>query len=313
MSNGLKAALLCNNKMAMPAMLSLKDKGVLCSMATADNNVDVILAFDSLAAQHNVPYVKINSTDKWQQLEQWLDESNPDIVLVMTFPWRIPQRLLEKPKFGFINFHYGLLPEMRGADPVFETVLQRLPEAGVTVHTMDSQLDAGAILMRESINVFPEYTYGILCSQLARVGNDMCIKLIGQLEAGNMPAAQQQDESKARYWPKRNKDELIIDWQNMSATEIRNIVNACNPIARGVPVRLNGWEFGLYDTSDVALQGELTGVAPGTIIALDPQNGLIVACKEGKAIKIDVIHTAEGVFGGYKLMMWGIGVGMQFS
>ena len=99
----------------------------------------------------------------------------------------------------------------------------------------------------------------------------------------------------------------------MKQAEIIALIRSCNPIARGVPVLLNGWEFGVYDATAIDLQGDTSTIMPGTIIAIDPQNGLIVCAADGKGVRLDIIITGEGVFPGSKLAMWGISPGVIFS
>ena len=170
MSTKLNIALLCNNKMAFPAMQSMLAQGVLCSVATGDKEREVVNTFRDRAAEQGITYYKISYKNYEEQLLGWLVDTQPDIVFVMTFPWRIPDTILRIPEFGFLNFHYGLLPEMRGADPVFESIRQRKQYAGTTVHVMDSDLDTGPIVMREQITLQPEYTYGMLSSQWKMAG-----------------------------------------------------------------------------------------------------------------------------------------------
>ena len=313
MSRKLKIALLCSNKMALPAIKVLYEQGMLCGVATPDSDPEVVQLTTIMVGAFNIPYTKITATNKWMQLMNWLQVLQPDVVFVMTFPWKIPVHLLLMPQLGFINFHYGLLPEMRGADPVFEAIRQQHGNAGVTVHIMDAEFDTGPILMKETVRINPEFTYGLLCGQLAMKGAEMCHSLVSQLRRNGLAQSVVQDDTHAKYWPRISKQELYINWTEMDRGRILALVKACNPIARGVPVKLNSWEFGIYDATEINLPEDLPSFAPGTILALDPQNGLMVCCKNGKAIKIEVISTAEGVFPGYKLMNWGVKAGMLFS
>ena len=54
---------------------------------------------------------------------------------------------------GIINFHPGLIPEVRGLDCVQWTVYNELP-LGMTAHLIDSRIDAGRIIVR---TLLPEY------------------------------------------------------------------------------------------------------------------------------------------------------------
>jgi methionyl-tRNA formyltransferase len=313
MGDKIKIALLCNNKMAMPALQRMAGEGVLCAVATADKDGEVVALYRQKAAEYNVPCLTTTFSSYKQQLNSWVTDVKPDAVFVMTYPWWLPESLLSLPEMGFLNFHYGLLPEMRGADPVFESIRQRLPVAGATVHMMDAGLDTGPIVLREQIPLPPEYTYGMLSSQVAWLGEKMCTQIINDLRLGKELKSVPQDETNAKYWPKIGEADITIQWRNMDSASIMALVRACNPVAKGAPAMLNGWKIGICDVSEVNLQGDASAITPGTILAIDPQNGLIVCCRNGKALKLEVVYTAEGMLPGYKLGFMGIGQGMVFS
>lgn len=313
MSDKLKILLITNNKLAVPAFQSLIAANVLCQVATSNKEHDIIHLYKEMATQAGIPFTLLRKDNYKSLIKDLITELKPDAVLVMTFPWLIPTEVLSIPKLGFINFHYGLLPEMRGADPIFESIRLSKPFAGVTVHIMDEKLDTGDILDMEKIPLSTEFTYGILSSQLSEVGNTICRRLIMELKKGRLPKSKKQDESIARYYPKVTEQDITIQWDKMTIEQIIALVRSGNPIAKGMPTTINNWKIGLVDVSTINIDGDASAIVPGTIIALDYQNGLCVCCLEGKGLKIDVIYTAEGIFPGYKLGFFGITPGMVFG
>lgn len=299
--------------MALPAIQVMYKAGVLCGVATGDNNNEVISVIGAQAGGIGIPYATIPGKDYKVHLEVWLAALKPDVVFVMTYGKRIPPSILKIPALGFINFHYGLLPEMRGADPIFESIRHQHKNAGITVHKMDEGFDTGDILMREEFQLPVEFTYGMLCGQMAQSGAKMCQTLIEKIIEGVIPEGYKQDESKAVYRPKIKKEQIAIRWAEMTSDEIIALVRSCNPIAMGVPATLNGWVFGVCDVTGIRFEGDSSAILPGTIVALDMQNGLVVNCKDGIGVRMDVINTAEGFFAGHKVSMWGITAGMIFS
>ncbi len=355
----IKVGLLCNNKMAVPALMRLLREGVLCGVATADTDAEAMHMVR--ASCGDVPYTVISRKGHKGQLRDWVWAVQPDVVMVITFPYRIPGDVLAMPRLGFLNIHFGLLPEMRGADPIFESIRQRLPVAGATVHVMDEGLDTGPIVLREEFPLSPDFTYGMLSGQMAMLGEKMCGEVMGMLQSSEssvetsprpfpmkdrdglpkervlfpdgrtyehlpvetspqpspkervlFPAAVQ-DENKAKYWPKVGEGEITIRWDKMNADEIVALVRACNPIGKGAPTSINGWKIGVVDICHVNLDGDASAIAPGTIIAIDHQNGLIVCCLGGRAVKLEVVYTSEGYFPGYKIAFFGVGQWGVFS
>ncbi len=309
----MKIAVLCNSRMAQPAVVNLLNKKKISALGIADNKADVIPVYEHYSKLHNVPLTVFTRKKFGTQLREWLEAVAPDVVLVMTFPFRIPASLLAIPEYGFINFHYGLLPEMRGADPIFESIRQRKAVAGTTVHYMDAGYDTGNIIMREEIAFPQHFTYGMLGAQLAMQGDEMCKKLLVMLEDGTVPSSPQ-DENKATYYPALKTEEVYLDWQNTTAADLIALINACNPMSKnGAPTVVNGWTLGICDASIINLQGDTSAYTPGSILTIDPQNGFLVMTKDGFALKLEVIYTEEGYFPGYKMASFGIGPGMTLT
>ncbi len=296
--------------MAYPAMMRLVAENALCGIATADNNPEVAALFAAQAQALDAAYCRLTAKTFKQQLSAWISETQPDVVFVMTFPWRIPASVYSLPRLGFLNFHYGLLPQMRGADPIFEAIRQQHTVAGTTVHVIDEGLDTGPIVAREEIPVNAEMTYGMLSAQCAYLGEKMCLAMVTDLKAGKPLATVAQDESQAKYWPKVGAEVLAIRWDDMDSTTIKALVKSCNPIAKGVPITINNWKIGLCEVMEVNLDGNTANIKPGTIIVNDVPNGLIVYCKDGKGLRLEVVYTEEGYFPGYKLSFFGINAGM---
>jgi methionyl-tRNA formyltransferase len=69
----------------------------------------------------------------------------PDLVVCMGFPWRIPPDALAVPRLGWLNGHPSLLPLHRGPLPVAWAIRQGDEEIGITFHLMDTDLDTGPI------------------------------------------------------------------------------------------------------------------------------------------------------------------------
>jgi len=310
----MKIALLCNNRLALPALQKLADSKMLCAIGITDMHKDVMTLFSDKAAEFHLPLSVFSKRGRIPAIREWLQNCEADVVFVMTFPWRITTELLAIPRLGFVNFHYGLLPEMRGSDPIFETIRQQMPVAGVTVHKMDEGIDTGSVLLRREMSVPEHCTYGMLSTQLAYMGADLCAELLKEMEGNGELAGIAQDESVARYWPAAGREDIFIRWNDMDSGTIISLVNACNPALRsGAATYINGWGIGICHASPVMLQGDASAYRAGTILTADHQNGMIVYCRDGRGLKLDVVYTEEGFFPGYMLSLFGIVSGMVLN
>lgn len=78
---------------------------------------------------------------------------DPDLVVCMGFPWKIPADALAVPPHGWLNGHPSLLPRHRGPVPVAWVIRNGDEETGVSFHKMDTELDTGPILVQERFPV----------------------------------------------------------------------------------------------------------------------------------------------------------------
>jgi len=310
----MKIAVLCSSRMAMPAMQKLVENGKLAAIGVPEHKTEAAEVCNYLSQRYNVPLRMFSKKEFGMQLGEWLNEIKPDVVFVMTFSFRIPEALLSIPKHGFINFHYGLLPEMRGPDPIFESIRQKRATAGTTVHVMDAGFDTGPIIMREEIQLPPHFSYGMLSHHLVIKSVDMCMALVKTLEDTGTVTSIQQDESKAHYYPALQHSAIQMEWEKMDAPELIALVNSCNPVSKnGVPASINSWTIGVCFATMVSLSGDISAYEPGQIIVIDPQNGLLVFTKDKIALKLEIVYTEEGYFPGHLLAAFGIAAGMKFS
>jgi methionyl-tRNA formyltransferase len=77
----------------------------------------------------------------------------PDLVVCMGFPWKVPADALAVPRLGWLNSHPSLLPRHRGPVPIAWAIRAGDEEFGITVHRMEPELDAGPILAQRALPV----------------------------------------------------------------------------------------------------------------------------------------------------------------
>jgi folate-dependent phosphoribosylglycinamide formyltransferase PurN len=132
-----------------------------------------------------------NSPRAVAQLKQW----SPDLA-IFTGGNILRDEVLKVPRFGILNSHLALLPEIRGMSSPEWSLLWGVP-LGITVHFMDSGVDTGPILLRR------EFAGADGCDSLADLRNKMIaegIELIAEavtgLDRGTISAVPQADREK---------------------------------------------------------------------------------------------------------------------
>jgi len=307
----MKIAILCNDRLGLPAMQHLIQQQLLVAVGTSDRINETTLMLEKQCAAVSIPFQVFTKDNLEKSLILWLELHQPDVVLVKTFPWKIPATVLSIPRCGFINFHYAPLPAFRGSNPLFWMIRNRESTAGVTVHQMDEHLDAGDILFKQEVPIYPEASFGMLIGQLAYVGLELTTALLQSLVNDTL-RPKKQNESESKWYSQPKAEDLFIDWKTMTSVEVRALVKACNPWQKGARTVTKGWTFGITDVS-LSFMTVVPDTNPGTVISLDASSGLIIACADKKAIKIEVIYAEEGFFPGYKTTQFGLRKGEKLD
>jgi methionyl-tRNA formyltransferase len=306
----IRIAILCNDRLGFPALQHLIQQQLVVAVGTSDRVGETTLLLEKQVVSSGIPFEIFEKNNLENRLASWIEIHQPDVVLVKTFPWKIPAAVLSIPKFGFINFHYAPLPAFKGTNPLFWMIRNLESIGGVTVHQMDENLDTGELLITKEVPIYPEASFGMLVGQLAHTGLELTIPLVQGLVNGTLKP-KKQNISNSKWYSQPKSEDLFIDWKTMTSWEIRALVKACNPWQKGAATRYKGWTFGITDAS--LSFANVTEIIPGTIMILDELNGLIIACADKKAIKIEVIYSEEGYFPGHKMIQFGLRKGDQLD
>jgi len=258
-----------------------------------------------------VPVIMVSRKNFEQQIKQAAEQYKPVAVVMMTFPFIIPEKLLQIVPKGFINFHYGRLPDYRGPEPIFTQIIRQEKQPGLTVHVVTGEMDAGPVILEEIVPFDGDDTYGMLQQKLANTGAKLINLLIKVLSYGSMVPASPQDEAKAQYHKKPTAGDLMIDWQKMDSSAIKALVNACNPWNKGCGTIINDRLIGI---TEVEILNQGPGItAPGTILAANPKDGLLVSTCDNNIIRISIAYTPGGFISGAKLAKEGLKEGDSFK
>jgi methionyl-tRNA formyltransferase len=128
---------------------------------------------------------------------------------------------------GTLNIHASLLPALRGAGPIQAAIHQGLTETGVSVMRVTPPLDAGPVLLQARTQIFDDETFGELQVRLSELGALTLIEALTLLSLGKAKE-RPQDDSRATYAPKVNRESSRINWKD-SAIEISRLIRASDP------------------------------------------------------------------------------------
>ena len=226
--------------------------------------------------------LKIYQPEKVKKNIEFIEEIKklqPDVICVVAYGKILPKEILEIPKLGCINVHGSLLPKYRGAAPIQWAVLNGDKETGITTMYMNEGMDTGDMILKEKVTIGEDETTGELWDRLSKIGGELLVKTLKEIEKGTAPREKQGDDFSIA--PMLDKKMAKIDWENKSAIEIKNLVRGLNPIM-GAYSFLNGKKIKFWNVA-IATNKEIPaeGLKNGTVILSNPKDGLFIKTKEG--------------------------------
>lgn len=223
--------------------------------------------------------LKIYQPEKVRKNIEFIEEIKalePDVICVVAYGKILPKEILEIPKLGCINVHGSLLPKYRGAAPIQWAVINGEKVTGVTTMYMDVGMDTGDMILKEETEIAPDETTGELWDRLAKIGAELLVKTLEQIENKTAPRIPQgEDFSMA---PMLDKEMSKIDWESKTVQEIKNLVRGLNPIM-GTYSYLNGKKIKIWKVDVVEADNE--NVKNGTVLKSDSKDGLYIKAKDG--------------------------------
>ncbi len=174
------------------------------------------------ALKRGLHVLQPESINTWLQTQTEVER--PDLLLVVSYGQLLKDHVLAWAKEKPINVHASLLPLLRGASPLQHSILEGHLRTGVTIQRIVRELDAGPILLQETVKMDERETYTSLHDRLAILGAEALKKA---LESGT--EEHPQDLSKVTLCGKIKKEDGIIDLQTYTAEEIDRRVRALSP------------------------------------------------------------------------------------
>ncbi|HXF51790.1 MAG TPA: methionyl-tRNA formyltransferase [Dehalococcoidia bacterium] len=201
----------------------------------------------------------------------------PDLGVMAFVTHILPERVLDLPRHGTIQYHPSLLPRHRGRTAIAWAIAQGDEKTGVTVFWVDKGIDTGPILLQREVPIGPDDTTASLYfGTLFPLGVEALVEATRLVREGRAPRIPQ-DEALATYEHPFGDEHARIDW-NRPAREVYALVRAANP-QPGAYTLVEGRTLRIFD----ARLGEPAAAPPG--LAVDAgEHGLRIALREASLV-----------------------------
>jgi methionyl-tRNA formyltransferase len=235
------------------------------------------------AELHGIP---VFQPEKIRNEYQEILKLNPDIIVTAAYGQILPNELLDGPKYGCINVHASLLPELRGGAPIHYAIMEGKKETGITIMYMVEKLDAGDILTQRSIPIEENDHVGSMHNKLSAVGSQLLLETLPKLFNGEITPTKQ-DDAKATFASNIKREQEKIDW-NRTHKEIYDQIRGLHPWPVAFTTYQNQtMKIWWGEPVEQDLQGE-----PGEVVEKENDASFTVTCGNGKGIKVTEIQPA---------------------
>lgn len=212
----------------------------------------------------------------------------PDVAITAAYGQILPAAFLGIPRRATINIHPSLLPRYRGATPVPAALLGGETRTGVTVLFTVPKLDAGPIILQESLDIGANETTPELTDRAFAMGGKLVLMALDKLADADFHG-QPQDEAQVSLCRKIDKRDGCLDW-HLEPEDLYNRYRAFQPWP-GVYTFLNDRRLVL---TDMCLAPAVMSHLKAGEVVYDKQHRCLVVGAGGGALWIRKLQAAGG-------------------
>ncbi len=186
-------------------------------------------AVKSVADANGLPVLqpaKLKNPDFNRKLLGW----RADVFIVVAFRM-LPRMVWNAPKFGTINLHASMLPQLRGAAPIHWAIIYGLRASGVSTFSLNDSIDTGDVLLQDKVAIDKMDDAGILYEKLLGQGKKLLVKTVDYLVAGELTPRPQLSDGPWLTAPKLNRENTLINW-SQSTYNVLNRIKGLYPFPK---------------------------------------------------------------------------------
>jgi len=139
----------------------------------------------TVAQSHDISVETVDTVNEPSFVER-IETENISVILSVSAPEIFGPSLLQAPSWGCLNVHTAKLPKYRGMLPTFWALYHGDDEIGVTIHTMEEEIDQGQIAKQATFPVSSSDTLDDVIQQGKREGGELAAQALNALAEDNL-------------------------------------------------------------------------------------------------------------------------------
>jgi len=235
----------------------------------------------------------IKATKISEDVAEQLSQVGAQLGVVVAFGSIFDDRALKLFNSGWLNVHYSLLPDWRGAAPVQNALIHGDKETGVTLFRLDSGMDTGPVYLQIPTVIESGENAEDLLNRLTGLGLSGLSEVLPQIAAGLVTPMAQESHGPGRIATKPSRASSRIDFSR-PAIVIENLIRGTNP----EPMAWTEWQNEPFRI----LEARATSIPYlSDSSTLDRHHGSVwleagrvsVLCGEGTLLELRVVQPAS--------------------
>lgn len=209
------------------------------------------------AEERGLPVLKANRVDA--ELTERIRGLGADVAAVVAYGALVPRAALDAVPHGWINLHFSLLPQWRGAAPVQRALMAGDTVVGASTFLLEAGLDTGPVVGTMTDELRPEDTAGTVLERLSRTAAPLLADSLRAVVDGTArPTAQQGEVTLA---PKLTAEDGRVRWTDPAVAVVHRVRGATPE--PGAWTQLDGRRFKL---ERVVARPDERELAPGECV-----------------------------------------------
>ncbi|OED43339.1 methionyl-tRNA formyltransferase [Endozoicomonas sp. (ex Bugula neritina AB1)] len=303
-----KLVLFASSMIVIPAINQLLQTGQLAGVVVPNRQEPGTQHLVQQLQQAGIPF-QVYLNEQPDHILPVIDQWQADAGLTYTFHSLLPGSIRQAFRFGLYNLHASPLPRYRGAMPLYWQIRNGETQTSLTIIQTEDEADSGDIVLQQPLPIHDRDTLNTLANTMAAQAPGLILEFLEKLASDGLHPVPQEDEPTLAPMPK--PEDLVVDWNTMTSTDISAMARAGNPQFNGAVVTCRQSHIALMQATSVA--HPKYGVEPGTILHIGEPEGMIVATVDG-ALRLDIIMVTEGLFSGLAFAeRFNLDAGMRFS
>lgn len=148
-------------------------------------------AVKTYALEQGLPLLqpeKLKDPEFLEALKSW----KADLQIVVAFRM-LPEIVWNMPPRGTFNLHASLLPQYRGAAPINWAVINGDSVTGVTTFMLTHEIDTGAVMIQEKVDIAETDNAGIIHDRLMELGAGVVCRTVDLIDSGTLNLQEQNE------------------------------------------------------------------------------------------------------------------------